>query len=451
MYNLLQIQDKLKDMSDSQLAKYMGNPDGSAPPYLVLSEMNRRANMREAHKAQQAQAPSSSMAEELTSKMGGGIMGLGNAKRHQNQNSMPHGMQSFQDGGEVESPKADVMTWWERVGRTAFWPEMKMGEWLGERYKQGVDTGQEDTSSMRNWLTEMWADEEESAPMGTTDMSRADLTIPLAGGPFFTPGGERSAPPAAPESFPDFPGYGVSAPQMAASPDISSLLGDEEDYLSPIAAKIAGMAPDTEAMRDDAITNALLRAGFSMMATDSPHFAQGVGQGALAGLDEYQSGMDDIDAREREQLGYEMTIAEAQQAEARGDRAEAIELYKHAERMKMDQAQLDLRAQIASQPPAEIQLMQWYSKLSPEQRKVFADTKREIAGGETIDPETIGRLTVDMLNDENFDLRIAAEEERLGRPMTTTERTEYAREQVLQAMGLSRGIMQYDPETGTIR
>lgn len=60
--NILQIQDKLKDLSDQQLVSEMTNPSGAAPQFLVLSEMKRRKEMRA--RASTPQAPQGSMAEE---------------------------------------------------------------------------------------------------------------------------------------------------------------------------------------------------------------------------------------------------------------------------------------------------------------------------------------------------------------------------------------------------
>lgn len=59
--NILQLQDRLKDLSDQQLAREMQNPSGGAPQYLVLTELQRRKKMRDSMPQQQ---PQQSMAEE---------------------------------------------------------------------------------------------------------------------------------------------------------------------------------------------------------------------------------------------------------------------------------------------------------------------------------------------------------------------------------------------------
>jgi hypothetical protein len=61
--NLLSIQDALKNASDQQLVQLMRAPDSTTPSYLVVSELNRRKQMR----MKQAEPPSRTVAEDLTS------------------------------------------------------------------------------------------------------------------------------------------------------------------------------------------------------------------------------------------------------------------------------------------------------------------------------------------------------------------------------------------------
>jgi len=52
--NIIQIQARLKDLSDQQLQQIMQQGGaGMAPEYLVLAELNRRAGMRQAQAASQ--------------------------------------------------------------------------------------------------------------------------------------------------------------------------------------------------------------------------------------------------------------------------------------------------------------------------------------------------------------------------------------------------------------
>ena len=74
--NILDIQDKLKNLSEQQLVQEMQMPSGSAPQFLVLSEITRRKRMRDDLMARQ-QAPQSTVAEEAVAAAGVPQTGLG--------------------------------------------------------------------------------------------------------------------------------------------------------------------------------------------------------------------------------------------------------------------------------------------------------------------------------------------------------------------------------------
>lgn len=62
--NILKIQDSLKNLSDEQLAQEMRLPSGTAPQYLVMTEMQRRQKMRDEFSG--SQPPKTTMAEEMS-------------------------------------------------------------------------------------------------------------------------------------------------------------------------------------------------------------------------------------------------------------------------------------------------------------------------------------------------------------------------------------------------
>ena len=66
--NIIQLQDRLKDLSDQQLQKEMQNPTGSSPQYLVLTELKRRKDMRDSYmsEAEQGQANQPPMSEQYS-------------------------------------------------------------------------------------------------------------------------------------------------------------------------------------------------------------------------------------------------------------------------------------------------------------------------------------------------------------------------------------------------
>lgn len=64
--NIIQIQDRLKDVTDEALVGYVENPTGDVPTYLALGELGRREEMRKKYQAQ-AQ-PTETVAEEIVAK-----------------------------------------------------------------------------------------------------------------------------------------------------------------------------------------------------------------------------------------------------------------------------------------------------------------------------------------------------------------------------------------------
>lgn len=110
MPNLIEQMNVLKGLSDEALSGEMGAPSGSVPPYLVLSEVNRRKDMRQRYEGQQAQrAKRTTVMEDLlppgmNPAMMGGMMGGGMGQ------AMPSGIGAavqpevpgFADGGIVD-------------------------------------------------------------------------------------------------------------------------------------------------------------------------------------------------------------------------------------------------------------------------------------------------------------------------------------------------------------
>lgn len=79
--NILQLQERLKDLPDNALMQEMQMPTGNAPQFLVLSELKRRKRMRDEYKRQEA-ADMPTVAEEVVTAAGmpqQGIMGAARA------------------------------------------------------------------------------------------------------------------------------------------------------------------------------------------------------------------------------------------------------------------------------------------------------------------------------------------------------------------------------------
>jgi hypothetical protein len=101
--NLFELQENLKNFSQDQLVNEMRNPSGSAPQYLVLSELQRRRRIMQ---EEQAQMPNqASVAEEAVAAAGmpqGGLAQMAQAMAPQtdlDMNTAAQPVERMQDGG----------------------------------------------------------------------------------------------------------------------------------------------------------------------------------------------------------------------------------------------------------------------------------------------------------------------------------------------------------------
>ena len=116
MPNLIEQMNVLKGLSDEALNGEMGAPSGSVPPYLVLSEVNRRKDMRQRYEGQQAQrAKRTTVMEDLVGPMAVPMMAQGApAPSGIGAVAQPE-VQGFADGGIIDY--ADIaQKYQERLG-----------------------------------------------------------------------------------------------------------------------------------------------------------------------------------------------------------------------------------------------------------------------------------------------------------------------------------------------
>lgn len=74
--NIIQVQDRLKGVTDDALVRYIENPTGDVPTYLALGEIGRREDMRKQYQASQAEQPQKTVVEEKLAAMPQGIGSL---------------------------------------------------------------------------------------------------------------------------------------------------------------------------------------------------------------------------------------------------------------------------------------------------------------------------------------------------------------------------------------
>jgi hypothetical protein len=129
--NMLDVQDKLKGLSEQQLVQEMQMPSGSAPQFLVLSEITRRKRMRD---SMQQQPDNTTVAQEAVAAAGvpqGGIADMAMAlapKTDMTQNTGASPVQGMYGGGYVQKMAAgDLIV---RNGKR--YTEQEDGSYIGD-------------------------------------------------------------------------------------------------------------------------------------------------------------------------------------------------------------------------------------------------------------------------------------------------------------------------------
>jgi len=397
MLNLLKAQDALKNSSDQQLVQMMHSPSAGAPSFLVMTEIKRRADMRK--NAGPGGYPEGTLAEEYSTQMMPQplmpqqmpMMPQQMAPQMPQQQMMPEQdmqgfagggpVQHFQTGREVIGSNPGIFS--SQNGWKSIWDRLNFRR---EDYAQ--------PGGFWNPRTGQW--EEEPSLMGIPGSARrgnaGDTGIildPNARGIAMAPpipgAVNPSMPdipnaPSAPAGIDPYAGYdmnqmpeqrrpvaqpGMPRPGAAGGAGGGSPLGSYEQYLQQ-ARNMAGSANDPQAaireqmrelqvdpekMKSDALSNALMTAGFGMMSARG-NLASAIGQGGLAGLSAYNRGIGDVRQQRLQNLGVESKIAEAQAAAARGDRALALELMKEANTSDYRNRALGLQAHASNRADA---------------------------------------------------------------------------------------------------
>jgi hypothetical protein len=105
--NLFELQERLKDFSQEQLVREMQAPTGTAPQFLVLSELQRRQRMMAEEQAQM-QTPQTTVAEDAIAAAGvpqGGLADMARSMAPQtdmDMNTATQPVERMQEGGSVD-------------------------------------------------------------------------------------------------------------------------------------------------------------------------------------------------------------------------------------------------------------------------------------------------------------------------------------------------------------
>lgn len=387
MINLLQMQDKLKDMSDRQLASEMQS--GMVPQYLVLSELQRRQKMRQTAKlSQQGQQPQTTVADEIESEFAPneGVAAL----PIEEPQFASGGIVSFAGGGKVYNP-GDVVYF---KGAPYTVDENGKVMYGGMRtdpslLDQSERIRQRDEYSANNGLYNrdrpVFTPQQGSTPPGVqTDSSGrfvnaqgqniadlipkdkvvngkvvpADLPAPAS-----APAQEQAKPklPADDKTTPKEPPVSGDKPTPAGMgwtsiyPTLNEGVGAYPTLKTEAQDKAAEeLLAKYEKNKAGAADQAMIAAGLAMMAGKSPYALQNIGAGGIEGLKAYKQEQKDLEEMHKGILGIGTKKEEAEnlrnQAEYKAKAEERLlkaGLYRGEQKILSDEyiAELHRRAQ----------------------------------------------------------------------------------------------------------
>jgi hypothetical protein len=107
--NIIDLQERLKDLPENALMQEMQAPTGTAPQFLVLSELKRRKRMRDEYQRQEAQGMQT-VAEEAITAAGmpqEGIMGLAQGMAPRSAIAQDTGVNDMMQQDSVRAPQPE--------------------------------------------------------------------------------------------------------------------------------------------------------------------------------------------------------------------------------------------------------------------------------------------------------------------------------------------------------
>ena len=316
MMNILDIQDKLKSLSQDQLANEMQMPSGAVPQFLVLGELNRRQSMRQS--MQQQGAGSQTVAQEILNGAGVPAEGMSDMA-----GSMAPKSSIAQNTGIGSLPQQAPPPE-QGAGIAALAPQQPMGMYAGGPVMKMAGGSQGAVSSQRdfgpNSLYRLFG--------GIGDFLSSDVKVDPQGNI------SLSGPQDVPEMSPVDPreSNAMTAPRPTVTAPATDPFAPPPPPPSGSSRSggSGGSGPMSsyEKMLQDAMANAekkakqdkwlaLAQAGMALMSSTSGSFAGALGEAGKVGIEALQ-GSRDVAEQNKLKLGQEMFgIEQARAAQAR--------------------------------------------------------------------------------------------------------------------------------------
>ena len=322
--NLVKIADLLKNASDQNLMQEMQNPSGSAPSYMVMSELQRRKKLRGSLMNNEAQT---SVAEDMeaessrANQMGLGSMGVNPMERA----GVAPESQGYAGGGEIRL-FGGGSNWWEDPKQYSNYdptnPKMQQNR-INEMRAAIRDKYQVDPENM-GMMTSLGQgignffgsgsqqnqalNDYESAKKG---LSLINATSPSAA-PAPTPNPNATRNQGGPNSAAPIPIQRNAEPQ--ATSFVDSLLKNADADRTQMREAHQGfkdmLAAQTEEVKKSKNTDialTLMQAGLGIAGGRSQYALENVGQGGQAALQQY-AGME----RDRQKQLSQLAMAQGQ-------------------------------------------------------------------------------------------------------------------------------------------
>ena len=357
--NIIQVQDRLKGVSDDALKGYVTNPTGEVPTYLALGEIGRREDVRKEYQAAQADQPQKTVAEEKLAAMPKGIgsltQGMATPEPQgiaqppmQSMNpaiaetgvanlptpNMPQ--QNFEAGGIVQPTLANLSEFSFAGDLPIRYPDDNLPGELDDPIK--MFQGDPEKVKAPGDITSQFISEAETirqAPVTKAEQNalQADLQGEVDLAEARNKKARRDQRPtegAAPEkSLQDY------------VDEFQNALG-EDPAKAGMAARKARIDARAERSAKDAPWDAMINAGLTMAAGQSSDAITNIARGSLSGVNTYQKRLDALDSVEEKQLLLETQMTKIDRAE----RIAAVEYGMQSEQFKQTQ---ELKQQLADQ------------------------------------------------------------------------------------------------------
>jgi len=266
--NIIQVQDRLKGVTDDALVGYINNPTGEVPTYLALGEVGRREDMRKEYQASQAEQPQKTVAEEMVAQF-----------------STPAGIGSLTSNMGPQMPPEEVMSTSETISETG----------------------------VANLPIDMPQNFERGGIVGYANGGATNSVLNIAGGRNYFPFNEEVANTYGMPKEPDVADYKAFMNQKKEAFGIGSQYYDDEraaiqEEKDLIAKRREGLTPD-----------AMIRAGLGIASGQDQNAFTNVAQGLTPAFEQYVKDDDMILKEEKLNRKEDRAINKAMRAEALGD------------------------------------------------------------------------------------------------------------------------------------